>query len=490
MKKKSLKSIIMTNKNNPEIGKFILDSLSVGMYNNPLMLFREYVQNSVDAIDNVKEKKYSPLIKIDIDGFERIIEIFDNGSGLPSRLAKKTLLNLGKSTKNINYNRGFRGIGRLGGIGYCDTIQFITKYRNESFYTITSWNCKKLTELLNNKNHEMNAIEVIAKITEFKKKKYSKNLEDHFFKVKMINVHSSYDMILDIPKVKAYVSQVCPVSFNFNEFQFAKQIEKDILKKINMYKTYKIVLNEEIIFKPYSSNILVGSDKRDKICGFEKIILENGNYPLAIGWIAKTNLLGAINENTGVTGLRVRCGNIMIGDNNLLLDFFREERFHKYLIGEIHINNKNLIPNARRDDFEDNFFKEEFYTEIINKIGLPYSKKIRKASQERSKQNQHNKADNILDNAYKIIRNGYLSEKHKNESIRKLETLKNNSKIKVETINKTIDKLKLADSFINKNYKNTHNKEYLKKIIEIIYDNNHNEMDTKRIINKIISIMK
>ncbi|GAH39577.1 unnamed protein product, partial [marine sediment metagenome] len=34
------------------MGKYVLDSLSFGMYNHPFMILREYIQNSVDAIDD------------------------------------------------------------------------------------------------------------------------------------------------------------------------------------------------------------------------------------------------------------------------------------------------------------------------------------------------------------------------------------------------------------------------------------------------------
>ena len=35
-----------------EIGKFTLESLTTGMYNNPEIVYREYIQNAVDSFDN------------------------------------------------------------------------------------------------------------------------------------------------------------------------------------------------------------------------------------------------------------------------------------------------------------------------------------------------------------------------------------------------------------------------------------------------------
>lgn len=41
----------MLNGHDPIFGKNVLETLSEGMYDNPLFLFREYVQNAADAID-------------------------------------------------------------------------------------------------------------------------------------------------------------------------------------------------------------------------------------------------------------------------------------------------------------------------------------------------------------------------------------------------------------------------------------------------------
>ena len=40
-----------------EIGKFTLESLTTGMYNNPEIVYREYIQNAVDSFDNAVSQK-------------------------------------------------------------------------------------------------------------------------------------------------------------------------------------------------------------------------------------------------------------------------------------------------------------------------------------------------------------------------------------------------------------------------------------------------
>ena len=53
------------------IGKFTLESLTTGMYNEPESCFREYIQNAVDAIDMAVEEK---LLTIEESRIEIIID--------------------------------------------------------------------------------------------------------------------------------------------------------------------------------------------------------------------------------------------------------------------------------------------------------------------------------------------------------------------------------------------------------------------------------
>ena len=87
---------------------------------------------------------------------------------------------------------------------------------------------------------------------------------------------------------------------------------------------------------------------------FFKIKGEN-EEPLAYGWYGcRKDLLGSIKRGEAYSGIRVRMGNILIGDGHLLDRCFREDRFNGYMISEIHASSPDLIPNSRRDDFIDN----------------------------------------------------------------------------------------------------------------------------------------
>ena len=139
----------------PIAGKFLLEILTKGMYSNPMHVYREYIQNSSDSIDKAIEsgvlQAAEAEIHIFIDGKERNIVIRDNGLGIPLGIAKIKLMNVGASDKDGVTERGFRGIGRLGGLAYAEKVQFVTSAVGDSVKTIMTCDCVRMQQLLQNR---------------------------------------------------------------------------------------------------------------------------------------------------------------------------------------------------------------------------------------------------------------------------------------------------------------------------------------------------
>ncbi|MBN2287112.1 MAG: ATP-binding protein [Tissierellales bacterium] len=462
-------------KRNPVIGKYMLDSISIGMYNHPLMLFREYIQNSVDSIDEIccskPTTKEKSKIDVKLNGRDRFISITDNGSGIKSDKVWETLFNIGKSEKFRIVNRGFRGIGRLGGLGYCDRLTFKTKATDENILSIVSWNSKKLRRLINEYDLNTTAVDIIKDVTEFSQEKYKGSVNDHFFIVELENVKSIKDICLDVPELKSYLSQIAPVPFNYDEFRFSKEIENELFKRVPSYGIYNIYVNGEKIYKPYRDIININSKINDQIAYIDFVDLGDNSEDLAFGWIAGLQLLGSINNSNLYGGVRIRSGNILVGNKNLLSTYYREERFSNYLVGEIHVTNGKLILNSRRDDFEDNEHKEIFYNNFIKKIGIPYSRKIRDASERRSKNKNTGKKNIIFEIAENIVKYGYLTILQKNriiEELKQIEAEKN--EIEKSEIDHIINEVTSSKNFLDKKFK-IKKKELLKDLIETLYKN-------------------
>src|SRR5258706_686938 len=71
------------------VGKDILEVLSSAMYVDPLAIYREYIQNAADAIDDARQTgvlsaKEPGTVEIEINIEKRAAIIRDNGTGVPS----------------------------------------------------------------------------------------------------------------------------------------------------------------------------------------------------------------------------------------------------------------------------------------------------------------------------------------------------------------------------------------------------------------------
>ena len=179
------------NENKVEVGKYTLESLTTGMYSDPKIIYREYIQNSVDSLEEaIKQNIVShedAKIEIIVNEETSSIIVIDNGVGISSKNASSLLLNIGNSKKRNDTNRGFRGIGRLGGMSYCDKLIFSTSFSGEGLKTIVSFDCNKLRKLLipgEYDNYNLNRVlEEITSIQILKERQ-----ESHYFQVELINV--------------------------------------------------------------------------------------------------------------------------------------------------------------------------------------------------------------------------------------------------------------------------------------------------------------
>ena len=86
------------------------------MYIDPLTIYREYVQNAADSIDEARMAGLSlddPHITIHLDQSSRTVRIRDNGESIPNQDFVKRITAIGASHKRGTTLRGFRGVGRL-----------------------------------------------------------------------------------------------------------------------------------------------------------------------------------------------------------------------------------------------------------------------------------------------------------------------------------------------------------------------------------------
>ncbi len=136
----------------PKVGAYVLESLTTGMYTQPLDAIREYVQNAMDSIRMAEHEKLLPAlsgrIDIEVSKPNRRFVIRDNGMGIPTAEVQTRLLNVGMSNKELGKSAGFRGIGRLAGMAYCRQLTFRTSAAGEDRVSELVIDCAKLRAAL------------------------------------------------------------------------------------------------------------------------------------------------------------------------------------------------------------------------------------------------------------------------------------------------------------------------------------------------------
>lgn len=343
-----------------EIGAFTLENLTTGMYIDSLVIFREYIQNACDAIDKAHAEKILSAdegeITITIDKNKRRITIEDNATGISVLDFKSTLTNIAYSDKSLETDRGFRGIGRLCGLAYCRELRFISTARGEGIKSAVIFDAAKLREIFYS-NKKYTVKEALDDIVSFDTT--AADADEHFFRVELIDIIDTNKDLLDVEKVRDYLSFVAPVTYSPN-FYYQTEIYKHAAALNFTITEYKIEVNDEPLEKPYKANIQTRMGK-DEIFKVSFRDFYDGDKLLAWSWIGLSEFKGVIDQKNGTAdnkmrGIRLRQKNIQIGDKNVFQSrkLFKEDRGTTYFIGEVHTVDTNLRPNGRRDYLEEN----------------------------------------------------------------------------------------------------------------------------------------
>ena len=378
-----------------QVGKYTLESLTTGMYSDPKIVYREYIQNSVDSLEHAVSlgmlEQQGMRIDIIVNADESYISIKDNGTGISAAEAAQTLMNVGSSKKRNANNRGFRGIGRLGGMSYCNTLVFTTSAENEKIKTVVSFDCKKLRHLLVPGEYEdMSLSAVLEEITTIET--FPEKEEKHYLCVEMVDVNGFSDL-LDIDAARSYISQVAPLPYQSRHFIYTSQLKSYLSDNGYVVEEFPIFVGEnesdlEPVYKPNKSRFRSDRGKRtvDEISSMKYFDVTVDGELYALGWYGNCGWYGFLSEKE-ISGFRVRKGNILIGDSHTMNAIFKEARFNGWTQGEIFIVTDKLIPNARRDDFEQNDAYYKFMEALSNSVGTEIARTIREASLTRNNPN-------------------------------------------------------------------------------------------------------
>lgn len=444
------------------IGKNILENLTTGMYSDSKVIFREYIQNACDQIDiainNGLLKKNEGEIGITQNHSDRSVCILDNATGVKQKDFIQNLGDIANSNKTKDTSKGFRGIGRLCGLAYCETLIFRTSYKGEKTASIMKCDAKLMRSLLND-NKKYTIDEIWDRIVEFSTDK--ETADTHYFSVELLNINEENTDLLDDKLVSSYLSFVAPVPYS-NKFILSSKIYKFAKENNYVIDEYKIRLNGAEIFKNYSTYLKDKNEKKyDEITDIKfKEFNDKDGRLIAWSWVGLSAFLKAIPLSTNpMTGIRLRTGNIQIGNENNLKKFFKESRGNSYFVGEIFTVDKNLIPNSQRDYFNENTTRKNFEQSITEYFHTDLHNLYYKANKIKNAYAHQEELLNLKDTYNKKNKeSSFINEQEKisleNEIQEKIKQVKSDKKI-LEKFDKapTTDSISVVNRNIKKKYK-------------------------------------
>lgn len=442
----------MVEKNKDLVGKQLLEQLMFSLYPEAETIYREYIQN---ACDSIKEAVESGILRenkeghvtVEIDENHHSISIEDNGTGIVSTEVEVTLKSIACSKKRKNELAGFYGIGRLVGGGYCRKLVFVTSSKGENVKSEMTFDMDQIREILDDAKNNSSASEVIHEVTTFKTEK-EENVDSHYFKVILKDILPNYqDALLDVDKINSYLIQVAPVTYGA---PFSNNLMKPELTKEEKYRKYydqldmvRVSINDRVgIEKPYSIYFYGTELEKDSTrLPIESIqffsITDEELGDLAWGWYAYTangtqiKEIDPIDKKPVLTrGIRLRCHNIQVGDENVLNKYFKQARSHTYFNGEVFIINPKIIPTTDRSDIAPTSVAKKFQEKLTDF----FRNDLEKLYQEANKANKCLETIKKCDDEIKKVENGDSKPEVKEKKLAELHEEKQKSSEKLNKI--------------------------------------------------------
>ena len=396
----------------PHIGAFVLETLTLGMYGEPRHTLREYIQNSYDAIRLAQRTKFLTergVVRVTLA--DDSITIIDNGLGVASAQARSTLTSIGASKKDRDRDAGFRGIGRLAGMAYCDELVFRTTFPEEKAVTTVRFDCKILLNAMSpDKGGDVELGDLLAEAITYQSDANGAASADHFFEVTLRGLTNAPANLKDGKKIVDYLSETVPVDFN-PAWKSRTVIEADFksyfgaaLETIDVHVQYDGHSTQ--VLKPYGD----AYEHARGTVALRDIVFYSGEDNLYWGWV------GRLEEPVAVTdwrtrGLRVRVRNIQVDGTGMMEAIFTElkpsyGRFSRNYVGEIHIDPARVIPNARRDGFEETNDWLKIQASLRENVCSPLAK-----DQYRASRNSQLNIDKVIEEVDALVtRSGFLAE--------------------------------------------------------------------------------
>ena len=373
------------------IGSNLLETITSALYENPIILFREYVQNSLDAYNEATKQSQKAIVSgfkvdIQIERETRLIVIRDNGYGIEGEdLFRSKMMSFGNSDKaDRTQFIGFRGIGRMAALPYCKTLTFINKAAGSGVENICVWQGEAHKKLLQ-ADSTLTFQELVKQIISFDEKPAG-NRDEHYFKVIIDGYSTEIDETLSDQHFEQNLRKLLPIKYS-DDFTAAQKIIARYKEFMNEDLTdfmCSVYLDGNQLFKNYTDDqhVLESNIQFWEIRGKGGEKGQAGEK-MGILWFTFNRKITSTSSQFDY-GILVRSKNVLMGGNDTFADLCHNSREHvgtyseltgtlRGVYGELLINSAYLKDNARRE-----WFKTDEYSIFLKYIIVNFMKHLYK----------------------------------------------------------------------------------------------------------------
>lgn len=341
-----------------DIGAEILPILTTGLYRNTLDALREYVQNAVDAD--------ADRIEIDID--PDVVSVVDTGSGMSNEQARNAI-RFGVSDKSPLEHVGFRGIGIYSGFNVCDSLEIYTKDGcdpNTHKLTFDFYGIR--TQLLREQERRSIGLPPELHLERLLEQSvFMESIGEEPFRNRGTTVimsgllETAYSQLNDWDSVVDYLRNVVPLPFD-PDFRYGTLIEKRFHERDYKVVPIALTLNgrQESLFRPYTDGLFKNGGRHAPEF-FD--VKGRGGQEFGFAWVCVNDARETIKDRN-LRGLLLKKLGFSISNRQYLEPMFSRPTYSRRITGEVILTHDRLIPNAARNDFENNTTFQAFMVQL------------------------------------------------------------------------------------------------------------------------------
>jgi molecular chaperone HtpG len=228
------------------------------------------------------------------------------------------------------------------------------------------WDCRKVKQLLRTTSPAVDLSQAVAQTVSVRRTDL-RHLPPRFFTVELRGiVRHRNDQLLSPTGLAEYLSQVAPVPLH-PQFPFRDSVLSHLRGQVPLGDVQIHVDGAPApLARPHAAALDLANGVTDPFTEVELLTIPSVDRgTAALGWIVHHGYIGALPPRSPVRGLRVRCGNTQVGDHRLLEDLFPEPRFNGWAVGEVHVVDRHIVPNGRRDQFEQSVHYDNLLTHLV-----------------------------------------------------------------------------------------------------------------------------